>query len=222
MMCLSIISSAAGMIPSAVIPATAVHASTTEPKMASMVFTPWGAGSSRTVAAVATPKVPSDPTKIPARSYPGVSGARPPRWTTVPSARTTSIPRTCATVMPYLRQWGPPALLPMFPPMVEAAWLDGSGAKKYPRPSTAWVSQRFTRPVSTTACRFVRSTARIRVIRFRPMSTPPWAATAPPASPVPAPRGVMGTPASWQRRATAATSSVRRGRTTIWGGYSVR
>jgi hypothetical protein len=34
------------------------------------------------------------------------------------------------TVMPYLRQWGPPALVDALPPIDETIWLEGSGAKK--------------------------------------------------------------------------------------------
>ena len=34
------------------------------------------------------------------------------------------------TVIPYLRQWGPPAFVEAFPPMEDTIWLEGSGAKK--------------------------------------------------------------------------------------------
>ena len=54
-------------------------------------------------------------------------------------------------------------------------------------------------------------------MRLTPIITPPAGAVAPPISPVPEPRGMMGTPASRQRRTTASTSAVDRGSTTRSG-----
>ena len=54
-------------------------------------------------------------------------------------------------------------------------------------------------------------------MRLTPIITPPFGAVAPPMSPVPEPRGMMGTPASRQRRTTASTSAVDRGSTTRSG-----
>ena len=54
-------------------------------------------------------------------------------------------------------------------------------------------------------------------MRLTPIITPPFGAVAPPMSPVPEPRGMIGTPASRQRRTTATTSAVDRGSTTRSG-----
>ena len=58
----------------------------------------------------------------------GVSSVAPPVWTTVPSGSTSSTPRTWLTVTPYLSVCGPPELVATLPPMVQAVWLEGSGA----------------------------------------------------------------------------------------------
>ena len=52
----------------------------------------------------------------------------PPSHTISPSGRTTSRPSTWLTVTPYFSVCGPPELLAMLPPMVQACWLEGSGA----------------------------------------------------------------------------------------------
>ena len=85
-----------------------------------------------------TPRVPSEPTTTPRRSRPIGSGAGEPNITTSPSAVTISTASTWLTVEPSARQCGPPELLATFPPMVQAAWEDGSGAKC--RPSGVGVS----------------------------------------------------------------------------------
>ena len=41
---------------------------------------------------------------------------------------TISSPRTWFVVVPYLRVCGPPAFSATLPPMVQACWLEGSGA----------------------------------------------------------------------------------------------
>ncbi len=56
------------------------------------------------------------------------SRLEPPNSTTSPFARTALRPRTWFEVMPYLRQWAPPALNATLPPMVQTCWLEGSGA----------------------------------------------------------------------------------------------
>ena len=55
---------------------------------------------SRTATRVAMPMVPSEPTKQPRRSKPGVSGSRPPSRAVSPSGSTTSTASTCALVTP--------------------------------------------------------------------------------------------------------------------------
>ena len=46
----------------------------------------------------------------------------------VPSISTMRTPRTLLVVTPYLRQCAPPEFMAMLPPIVQASWLDGSGA----------------------------------------------------------------------------------------------
>ena len=90
-------------------------------------MTPSGRRTIRTTISVQMPRVPSLPTNRPVRSYPGVSGALPPYWTTSPSGWTTVKPSTWLVVTPYLKQWGPPAFSATLPPRVQAFWLAGSG-----------------------------------------------------------------------------------------------
>ena len=52
----------------------------------------------------------------------------PPRWTRVPSGRTTSRPRTWVVVKPYLRQCAPPEFSATLPPMLQTDCEEGSGA----------------------------------------------------------------------------------------------
>jgi hypothetical protein len=72
-------------------------------------------------------------------------------------------------------------------------------------------------PGSTTMRWFGRSTSTMRRIRVSEMSTPSATGSAPPDSPEPAPRATHGTPARWQARTTACTSSVVSGSTTAPG-----
>ena len=124
----SIISSAAGTMPAATIEVTARPASLTWSNTTRKVRTVSGRGVSVTTSSVTTANVPSEPIVRPVRSSPGMSSARPPVTTTVPSASTSVMPRTCWWVWPYLRQCGPPAFVAALPPSVDAIWLDGSGA----------------------------------------------------------------------------------------------
>ena len=124
----SIISIAAGTRPAAMMAETARPALSMSEKAASNVCTAWGLRRSRTVTFVATPSVPSEPTNAPTRSYPGTSGAGPPRSTTCPSGVTTSRPVTWFVVNPYFRQWAPPEFSATLPPIEQTCWLDGSGA----------------------------------------------------------------------------------------------
>src|SRR5262249_51105131 len=173
----------------------------------------------RTQILVAMPKVPSDPTITPVRSYPGLSSTGPPVRTTRPSGRTNSSPRTWLTVTPYLSVCGPPELVATLPPMVQAPWLDGSGAKCQPCPFTWLVNQRFTTPGSITAKRLRESTGWTFFMRASEITTPPPTGTQPPARLVPAPRGTKGTPSSLHALTTAATCSVVVGKTTTSGTF---
>ena len=64
----SIISSAAGMTPSAMMACTTADASATDVKSSSMVRTSGGRGVRRSSTRVTTPTVPSAPTTTPRRS----------------------------------------------------------------------------------------------------------------------------------------------------------
>ena len=54
--------------------------------------------------------------------------AGPPNSTMSPFIITIFRPRTLLVVTPYFRQWAPPEFMAILPPMVQASWLDGSGA----------------------------------------------------------------------------------------------
>ncbi len=54
-------------------------------------------------------------------------------------------------------------------------------------------------------------------MRAVPTTTPSAVGSAPPESPVPAPRGTTGTPSPWSTRTTPASSSVVAGSTTALG-----
>ncbi len=124
----SIISIAAGITPAPMIAETAAPATSVSGKAASRVRTSSGVRVSRTVTSVAMPRVPSEPTSAPSRSYPGASGALPPIRTTSPAGVTSSTPVTWLVVKPYLRQCAPPEFSATLPPMEHTCWLDGSGA----------------------------------------------------------------------------------------------
>ncbi len=124
----SIISRAAGTMPLAITADTASPAVRSALKSASSVRMARGTGSRRTLIRVAIPKLPSEPTNRPTRSGPHASPPGLPSSTTCPSASTTSSSSTWVAVTPYLRQCGPPAFSATLPPMVQALWLDGSGA----------------------------------------------------------------------------------------------
>jgi hypothetical protein len=96
----SIISSAAGTSPAAMIPLTVSAADATDVKSSSRVATTGASGVSRTAMRVAMPSVPSLPTNAPRRSRPAGSASSPPSTVTAPSGRTTSSATTWALVTP--------------------------------------------------------------------------------------------------------------------------
>jgi hypothetical protein len=124
----SIISMAAGVTPRCNTSVTARQAAPTSSKMASTVRTPSGRGQRRTRIFVAMPNVPSDPTNADTRSGPGASCTALPSCVTLPSGSTTSSARMWLVVTPYLSVCGPPLFSATLPPMVQAFWLEGSGA----------------------------------------------------------------------------------------------
>ena len=141
----------------------------------------------------------------------------PPSRASSPAPVTTSSPSTWFTVTPYFKQCGPPALVEAFPPIVDTIWLDGSGAKKYPRSRTAFESQTLMSPACTVAERFARSISRISFIRVVEIMIPPSGAVAPPMRPVPDPRGITATRSRRQSRTSSITWAVVRGRATSSG-----
>ena len=76
-------------------------------------------------------------------------------------------------------------------------------------------------PGSTTMRWLARSTSTIRLIRLSEIRIPSATGVAPPDSPEPAPRATHGTPARWQARTTACTSSVEPGSTAADGRHRV-
>ncbi len=121
----SIISSAVGTMPAAIIAETASDALSMSEKAASQTRTASGVRSSLTQAEVTMPSVPSLPTSAAVRSYPASSTSV---VKTSPRSSTISNASTWLTVVPYERQCGPPAFVAMLPPIVELRCDAGSGA----------------------------------------------------------------------------------------------
>ena len=119
-------------------------------------------------------------------------------------------------VTPYLTQHSPPALVAMFPPMLQISYDDGSGGYHSPCSATARFTSALKSPGCTTAVRVTGSTVMSR-IRSVESTMPLSKAVAPPDNPLPAPRGTTATRCRLAHRSTACTSSVRRGRTTAIG-----
>ncbi len=97
-------------------------------KSKSIVLMVCGTGIRRTQISVTTASVPSLPITSDSRSTSGESQASPPSVITRPSASTATTPSVWFSVTPYLRQWGPPALVATLPPMVLTCCDAGSGA----------------------------------------------------------------------------------------------
>jgi hypothetical protein len=91
---LSIISTAPGTIPADTIFETTSPACVVEPKNATSVRTVSGTGITLSQTLVATPSVPSEPTKAPTRSSAGGSSSLPPSCTREASGSTSSSPVT--------------------------------------------------------------------------------------------------------------------------------
>ena len=92
------------MHPSAIISATQFPASSTVGKPISAALTTSGDFKIFTVTSVITPNKPSDPVINPKKSYPSASIAFPPNLVTVPSIKTTSIPKRLFVVAPYFNE----------------------------------------------------------------------------------------------------------------------
>ena len=116
------------MMPAATIAATALPAFSTSSNDAMMTRAHCGFGSSFTVTSVTTKSIPSEPTARARRSSPGASGASLPSSSGSPSMVKPRTRNTLCRVKPYFRQCTPPEFSATLPPMVQAIWLDGSGA----------------------------------------------------------------------------------------------
>jgi len=104
----------------------------------------------------------------------------------------------------------------MLPPIEQISKLDGSGGYHSPWARAAVLTSAFNRPGPTTA---TIATGSISMSRMRSVDRvmPPSMAAEPPDSPVPAPRGTIGTRCAAATRTAACTSAVHRARTTAIG-----
>ena len=96
-------------------------------------------------------------------------------------------------VTPYFTQHSPPALVAMLPPIEQISYEDGSGGYQSPCAAAAALTSALKAPGSTTATRVATSISIAR-IRSRLSTTQPSTADEPPDRPLPAPRGISGTP----------------------------
>jgi hypothetical protein len=116
------------MMPAAITAATALPAFSTSSNDAMTTRAHCGFGSSFTVTSVTTSSMPSEPTASASKSRPGASGASAPSSSGSPSMVKPRTRSTLCTVRPYFRQCTPPEFSATLPPMVQAIWLEGSGA----------------------------------------------------------------------------------------------
>ena len=94
-------------MPSAMIAETAAEATSIESKVATAVRTASAARVSFTMTLVTTPRVPSEPTATPARSYPGRSATTPPEREHLAGARDHLEAEDVVRHVPVLERVGP-------------------------------------------------------------------------------------------------------------------
>mmetsp|Transcript_2234 Transcript_2234/g.5485 ORF Transcript_2234/g.5485 Transcript_2234/m.5485 type:complete len:220 (-) Transcript_2234:70-729(-) len=160
-------------------------------------------GSRRTlsVSSTITPRVPSLPTKSCVSSYP-VALLRTRRLvrTSLPSGVTTRSDTTFSAVVPYMRVDSPDPRVLAIPPT--EGFDAGSGPKSMPCSASSSFSSDFFNPGPTWHC--ISASWKVKVfIRIKSSTIPPWYGIAPPSRPLPAPRGTMGTLASYAALTTA-------------------
>ena len=109
----------------------------------------------------------------------------------------------------------PAALVAAIPPTVQNAALDGSTGKRSPCVRTAWFTARSSAPGPTRTRRCSTSTIPMSAMRLRSTITP--RPTAPPAIPLPDPRGTSDVELACAHRTSAATSPASRGTATARG-----
>ncbi len=139
-----------------------------------------------------------------------------PTVATVPSASTTSTLATWSTVVPYRGVRAPDELFAIMPPSVARELVATSGPKVNPCGFRYALSWSRTTPAPTRTVRASRFRSLIcRVYRAKSTTSP--SPTAPPASPVPAPRGVTDNPAAAAARSSVEASPAFRGNATPAG-----
>ena len=143
------------------------------------------------------------------------------RFSTRPSASTTSSPRHSARVEPKRSTFDPPALVDSTPPMVADPRAPNHKGKFRPSASAASCRCVSTTPASTTASFAAGLISRMRFIRSSVRISPPLVIV-PPTSPVSPPAATTGTPARAAAASTCATSAVLPGRATATGSATYR
>jgi hypothetical protein len=132
-----------------------------------------------------------------------------------PSAKTQSRDFTELRIAPNFNECGPAALVETIPPIVQNAALDGSAGRRRPsfRAASSIVLQ--MTPGSARMLIVSRLTFPIALRRERSTITP--GPTAPPAIPLPDPRGIKDCPDSRAHFTSAATSFALAGTATAAG-----
>ncbi len=134
-----------------------------------------------------------------------------------PLASTTSSPRIYCSVQPYFTARKPLALLATIPPMVHIWLLPGSGGKNRLYFASSLLRWACITPGRRITCILLASISTISSQVERSKTIPPFRATHPPVSPVPAPRGIISMSLSKANFIICWTSSVERGITTAHG-----
>src|SRR3989454_12845035 len=137
--------------------------------------------------------------------------------TMVPSARTTSSPRTWSPIVPRRYPAYPIPFVPIAPPRVARGRDHGSWPRVRPLFRSRRSSASKTMPASALARFEARSIDRTRRIRRMSRTIEPAEGRAPPIRPVPPPHGTIDRPAAAAKRTTMETSPVERGQTTAAG-----
>src|SRR3989441_7813930 len=160
------------------------------------------------------PRVPSVPMNSRFRSRPVVDRTAGRVRTMVPSARTTSSPRTWSPIVPRRYPAYPIPFVPIAPPRVARGRDHGSWPRVRPLFRSRRSSASKTMPASAAARFEARSIDRTRRIRRMSRTIDSADGRAPPIRPVPPPHGTIDRPAAAAKRTTMETSSVERGQTT--------
>ena len=115
-------------MPLAINSATALPASRTVLKLAMMQRAIPGFGVNLTVTSSVMASIPSEPTTKGRVSSPGESKVSEPNVMGSPFIKNPLTLSTLCKVSPYFKQCTPPEFSATLPPIVQAIWLEGSGA----------------------------------------------------------------------------------------------